>query len=74
MPKTPYLQQDPLLRADEAAIYLGMTRKKLLELARTRQIGSVRECAKRGSTVRFRMSHLQAWISAHEVRPLRAYA
>lgn len=70
----PVLTQDPLLRADDAAQYLGMTRKKLLELARTRQIGSVRECAKRGSTVRFRLSQLQQWVEGHEVRPLRAHA
>lgn len=64
-------ERDPLLRTDEAASYLGMTKKKLLELARSREIGSVRDRAARGSTVRFRMSQLNAWIEAHEVKPLR---
>lgn len=62
---------DPLLGLEDAANYLGLPRKRLLEMSRTREIASVRRIQKSGSPVRFRLSALNAWIKAHEIKPLR---
>lgn len=62
---------DPLLGLEEASNYLGLPRKRLLEMSRTREIASVRRVQKSGSPVRFRLSALNSWVRAHEIKPLR---
>ena len=62
---------DPLLQLKEAAEYLGLSADKLSVMARERKIAVVRSTQKRGSPLRFRLSALNAWIKAHEIKSLR---
>lgn len=63
---------DPLLTAPEAAKYLGLHLETLQKMAKQRQIASVQTTPKQGSPRKFRLSALNAWVRAHEQRPLRA--
>lgn len=63
---------DPLLLTQEAADYLGVCSDQLLRMARLRQIASVRASDRKGSPVKFRLSELNRWVQAHEIKPLRA--
>ena len=63
---------DPLMTAAEAAEYLGMNSETLLCMARRREIACVRVSAKKGSPTKFRLSILNGWIQAREIKPLRA--
>ncbi|MBT9586055.1 helix-turn-helix domain-containing protein [bacterium] len=62
---------DPLFGLREAANYLGVSTDKLSLMARTRQIAVVRSSQKQGSPLKFRLSALNAWVKAHEIKPLR---
>mgnify|MGYP003375289496 FL=1 len=62
---------DPLLQLKEAAEYLGLSTDKLGVMARERQIAVVRSSQRKGSPLKFRLSALNAWIKAHEIKSLR---
>lgn len=63
---------DPLFGIADAAQYLGVHTETLKKWARLRQIASVRSSVNhRGSEVRFRLSALNSWVKAHEIKPLR---
>ncbi len=62
---------DPLLDSKESAAYLRMDVDNLLEKARMREIASVRNSAKKGSPVKFRLSALNKWIRDHEISQSR---
>jgi excisionase family DNA binding protein len=57
---------DPLMPTSEAAAYLSIHPDTLREMARLRQIASVP-----GHRLRFRLSHLNNYITKHEQKPLR---
>lgn len=65
---------DPILDLVEAAQYLKIHPETLKRKARERDIASVRNAQKGGSKVRFRLSALNAWVRAHEIKPLRSQA
>ena len=65
---------DPLMTTAEAAAYLGMATETLLCMARRREIASVRVNVKKGSPTKFRLSILNNWIRAREIKPLRTPA
>jgi len=62
---------DPVYNTQEAASYLGMHEETLKKMARQREIGHVRSVRGKGSPVKFRLSDLNAWAEARQIRPLR---
>ena len=61
---------DPALTVDPAALYIGVGPETLRQLARDRKIACIRAIGKR-STMRFRMSDLNAFLAKNVIRPLR---
>lgn len=63
---------DPLLRAKDAADYLGVSVKTLRAMANQRQIASVRPAKSSGCPMRFKLSALNAWARRCETPALKA--
>ena len=64
---------DPALNRQEAAAYLDMHPETLGKLARERRIGYIKAPGLRG-TIKFKLSHLNAWLRQHETKPARQTA
>ena len=66
---TSHPNYDPLLDLRESAVYLSVSEDTMGDLARTRAIAVVRSTA--NGKMRFRLSELNRWIKAHEIKAIR---
>lgn len=67
-PSRPTQEATRLLRADQAAAYLGISPRTLWSLTNCGEIASVRFGAGRRKSVRYDLCDLEAWIEAKKGR------
>lgn len=65
-----HLAYDPALLTREAATYVGVHPKTLLDLARDGKVGHIQ--SKDGGRFRFRLSALNAYLESLESKPRQA--
>ncbi len=64
---------DPALLVEPAAVYIGVGPETLRQLARDRKIACIRAIGKR-STMRFRLSDLNAFLAKNVVYPRKPHS